>query len=860
MLGGKKKNKVDFSKARRFKVACERGLASSQVQSRIYDGYVNYDSAVKTKSVARIIASHLMTLFNLVNIIIAIALVCVGSYKNVLFMLVISANILIGIIQEIRAKIATDKLSFVSRSITKVIRDGVTEEIADNEIVLDDLIVFKSGDQIPVDCIVMEGECEVNESFVTGESDSVFKGIDDTLLAGSFVSGGECKAKADKIADNSYISSISKSAKVIKGGSSVLMTSLKRVITALSIVIFPLGIMLFIQQYSITGQDIRLTIENTSASLLGMIPQGLILLTSSALALSVVKLSKRKVLVKDLYSVEMLARVDTVCLDKTGTLTEGKLNVEKLIIKDSSVNAETILSSLADALGKDNATMEAIGDAYSESCAYGLVKRIPFSSKTKWSGCMFDGLGSAVIGAAEYIMPSNKAILNEISRYSSDYRVLLLCVSKESMDFGVLPQNMKPAAFVLLRDRIRPEAPDLIEYLVSQDVDVRIISGDNPVTVSAIAKVCGVPNAHKYIDCSTLKNEKDIERAAREYKVFGRVTPFQKKQLVLAMKADKHTVAMTGDGVNDVLAMKEADCSIAMGSGTDAARNVSKLVLLQSDFDSLPYVIAEGRQSINNIQRSASFFLTKTVYATLLAFLFLFIARPYPFKPIQQSLISFACIGFPSIVLALEPNKSRIKGSFFGNVILRALPGGLTVAFAVTAMALFGGHGVYNSEIPTAVLYITGFVSFLELIGICFPPNKLGKALIIAVAAIFVGGCLIMPDLWDIEGLSAITWLIAGIICALSAICAYYLTRFSRRILYGKRLPVPEELYKYPEEPDENTERDVLTQGEQLDFDDLEETQDTEATEEPEAEEMPSLTRHEGNDSEEGIKRSLPKN
>ena len=799
------RKKTDFSSAVRYTPDPLTGLDDEQVKERVANGFVNYDATVGTKSVSRIIIGHLMTLFNLVNIIIAIALVAVGSYKNLLFMTVITANVLIGIIQEIRAKKATDKLSFVARSVSTVIRNGAETKVPAEEIVLDDILSYRIGDQIDVDCVVVSGECEANESFVTGESDAVFKGCGETLLAGSFVSSGECRAKADKIADQSYISSISKSAKSIKAGRSVLMTSLKRVITILSCVIFPLGFFIFIDQYAITN-SVSETVISTSAQLLSMIPQGLMLLTSTALALSVVKLSRHSVLVKDLYSVEMLARVDVVCLDKTGTLTEGRLNVEKLVVKDETYDPELLLAALASSLGKDNATMEAIGESYPDDPGYGTIKKIPFSSKEKWSGCVFEGIGSVVIGAAEYIMPGNSAVLDEAASYAGDYRVLLLCTSKNDMDHGRLPSDLRPAAFVLLRDKIRKEAPDLISYLVNEDVGVRIISGDNPVTVSAIAKVCGVPDAEKYVDCSTLKTEKDIKKAAAEYVVFGRVTPFQKKQLILALKKKKHTVAMTGDGVNDVLAMKEADCSIAMGSGTDAARNVACLVLLGSDFDSLPHVIAEGRRSVNNIQRSASFFLTKTVYATLMAISFLLIHQKLPFQPIQQSLISGVCIGLPSVVLAFEPNHERIKGNFFGNVILRSLPGGITIAAAITLTSCLGTfskmlEGTFlaftvNPEcIPTMSLYITGLISFLVLISICYPPNRLGKLLMAVVASLFIGGVIILGGLFEIAHLGFTEIMFTVVICALSTALMYLLTRASRRILYGRRIKdiLPEE-------------------------------------------------------------------
>ena len=499
---------------------------------------------------------------------------------------------------------------------------------------------------------------------------------------------------------------------------------------------------------------------------------------------------------------EMLARVDIVCLDKTGTLTEGRLNVEGVVKLDENAEPETLLGSLACALGAENATMEAVAKAFPLEKCPEAISKAPFSSKTKWSGCVLENIGSVVLGAAEYIMPQNEKVMEKVREYSRDNRVLLLCTSSDtSLSPGNLPAGLRPAALVLLRDKIRAEAPRLIEYLVSQDVGVRIISGDNPLTVSSIAKLCGVPDADKYIDCSTLRTDKEVAAAATEYVVFGRVTPFQKKLLVKALKKKKHTVAMTGDGVNDVLAMKESDCSVAMGGGTDAACNVATLVLLRSDFDSLPHVIDEGRRSVNNIQRSAAFFLTKTIYATIIAFLFLVLQKKYPLQPIQMSLVSFACIGFPSIILAFKPNHDRIKGSFFGNVLIKAFPGGISVALAVTICACLNDIAAFLQSVPalswmsvtfdqaelsTLVLYVMGFVSYLVLVAVCRHPNKFDKALMIAVALIFVGGAVLLHDILELETLSASQVIVAVFVSAVSGTVMILLTLLARKRLDAK--------------------------------------------------------------------------
>lgn len=730
-------NNIKFEDAPRYSPSPDEGLTASQIKERRKDGYENFNATVKTKSISKIILSNTLSVFNFVNIIIAVALIAVGSYKNTTFMAVILCNIGIGIFQELRAKHAVEKLSFISQAKANVIRCGKAEEIPVDEVLLDDIVVVKSGSQLFADCVILKGECEVNESFVTGEAESVFKHVGDTLLSGSFISSGECIARADKIADRTYISSISRSARTIREAQSVLMKSLKRIISVIAIAIFPIGALLFIDQFNHFG-NIQEAVVRTSAALIGMIPQGLMLLTSTALAVSVIRLSRKKVLVKDLYGIEMLARVDTVCLDKTGTLTEGSLYVDGVVSLDGS-DPEPMLKALASALGSDNATMAAICDKYGigESKA---VKKIPFSSKTKWSGIVTSS-ESIILGACEYILPENEEVLKKVRGYSETHRVLLLAKSSDSMDFGVLPQSITPVALVLLTDKIRPEAKKLISYFNTQEVDVKIISGDNPVTVAAIARRVGVRGWEKYIDCSTLKTDSDIRNAAMKYTVFGRVTPFQKKQLVLALKRKKRTVAMTGDGVNDVLAMKEADCSVAMGGGTDAARNVAKIVLVNSNFDSLPSVIGEGRRCVNNIQRSASFFLSKTIYSSLLAVLLLILHRVYPFQPIQQSYISLFGIGIPSFILALQPNRNPIQGSFFGNVFKKAVPTGLSVTVCTLLISYLGEAMHFSAtDVTTVNVIVTGLISVLLLIWVCVPFNRRSMILFSAISLMYCAG------------------------------------------------------------------------------------------------------------------------
>ena len=598
--------------AERYEPAPDRGLTDAQAAKRRDERLSNENASVQSKSYARIFSDNLLTLFNFINLLLAVAVLAVGAYKNALFIGVVLCNAAIGIFQEIRAKRVVDKLSFLSQSQVTVIRDGEELSLPIDEVVLDDVLAFSNGSQVCADSIVLTGECEVNESFVTGESDAVFKKPGDLLLAGSFVVSGACRARADRVADGNYISRISAGAKYIKKETSQILAGLKRIIKIMSVIILPLGIALFLKEYSV-AHDLTRTILGTAAALINMIPQGLMLLTSSALALGVVKLSRERVLVQDLYAIEMLARTDTLCLDKTGTLTEGRMEVVDLVPLRTGPDLEIALRSLCAATGDTNATAEAVRARFGKGECLIPTASFPFSSKTKWSGANFGKHGCYVMGACEFLFPAPSGALSEaVRRYADDYRIIVLAFSNTLCSAGRLPEALEPLALVLLRDRIRPNADKVLQFFYAQGMDMKIISGDSPQTVAGIAKTVGVRGWEKHIDCSTLKTDAEVAEAAGKYTVFGRVTPEMKKSLVLALKAGGHTVAMTGDGVNDVLALKEADCGIAMAGGSDAARNVANLVLMDSAFDPLPAVIAEGRRSVNNIQRSASLFLVKT--------------------------------------------------------------------------------------------------------------------------------------------------------------------------------------------------------------------------------------------------------
>lgn len=651
------------------------GLTKEEVEERIKENKVNYDTSLPTKSIKTIVRENIFTLFNLINILLGVAVFCVGSYKNLLFLIVIFCNTAISIIQEINSKKAVDKLSILAQAKVNCIRDGEKQEIGINSIVLDDLLMLETGNQIVADSIILEGEVEVNESFITGESDVIYKRKGDTLLSGSFVVSGKCKAEVIHIGDENYTSKISSGAKYVKKVNSEIMKSLNGIIKIVSIAIVPIGILLFFNQLGLTENSFKNAVVNTVAAIIGMIPEGLVLLTSTVLAVSVIRLSKRKVLVQELYCIETLARVDTLCLDKTGTITEGRMEVNDIIeITKSKEELEEILSEIASASDDNNFTIEAIRAKYKNKEKWKVINKVPFSSQKKWSGVSFKDKGSYIIGAPEFVLREKYDEYKErIEKYSNDYRVIIVANSEGDFIEKELPDKLEVLGFVLISDVIRKEANKTLKYFKEQGVNIKIISGDNPITVSKIAKRAGVENSEKYINMQEIKTKEQLEKAAKEYTIFGRVTPVQKKELVQALKKEGHTVAMTGDGVNDVLALKEADCSIAMASGSDATRNVAELVLLDSNFASMPEIVLEGRRTINNIERSATLFLVKTIYASILAIIFLFVNMPYPFMPIQLTLISTVTIGIPSFVLALEPNKERIKGKFLRNVISRAL-------------------------------------------------------------------------------------------------------------------------------------------------------------------------------------------
>lgn len=718
----------------------KQGLSSSEVKLRINQGKVNYDTTTPSKTIKQILIENTFTLFNFINIILGVAIILVGAYKNLLFLGVVICNTLISTIQEIRAKKTVDKLSVISSSKAKVIRDGKQREIHIDNIVLDDIIMYGSGNQIVVDSKIVEGFCEVDESFITGEAKTIYKKEGDTLLSGSFIVSGNVKAKVIHVGLDNYTSIISHDAKRIKKEiNSQIMRSLNKIVKYVSIALVPIGILLLLRQFSIDDNTTQNAVVSVVAAVVGMIPEGLILLVSTVLAISVLRLSKYNVLVQDLYALETLARVDTLCLDKTGTITEGKMEVTDVIpLDDHKINElDEILEAIATNSEDKNPTINAIKEKYNDVSNIKAKKNIPFSSERKYSGIVLKD-ESYIMGAPEFVLEDKlKNYDKKIDELSKNNRVLVL-IKTPVMKDNKLPIEKEVLGLILIKDKLRNEVIKTLRYFMDNDVNIKVISGDSVSTVSSVAKSVGIDVSGVY-DARDITEETDLNMVVEENTVFGRVRPDQKKMLISALKRNGHVVAMTGDGVNDVLALKEADCGVAMNDGADAARNVAELVLLDSNFDSMPKIVKEGRRTINNVERSATLFLSKTIYASLLALLFLFINYTYPFIPIQMTLINSLTIGIPAFILALEPNKTRVKGKFFINVISKAIPSGITTVVNILLLVFFANLlNIPNEQTSTIAVIITAYTAILLIYRISKPLNLLRKSLLVLISAIFL--------------------------------------------------------------------------------------------------------------------------
>ena len=741
----------------RFKPDINNGLTKKQVDSRFKDNLYNIDTTVTTKPTKDIIKDNVFTIFNIVNFFLACMVLTTGSFKNLLFMGGIICNTIISIFQELRSKKVLDKLQVVNESKVCTIRDGKEEKLSINSIVLDDVIKLELGNQIVVDSIILDGEVEVNESFITGEADTIYKKKGDMLLSGSFIVSGNCYAKVEHVGMDNYTAKISANTKKIKNNSSEIMRSLNKIITTVSFLIIPLGILLYFKQLSLPGNTTNEAILNTVAALIGMIPEGLVLLTSTVLAVGVIRLAQRKVLVQDLYCIEALARVDTICLDKTGTITEGIMEVVDVVDLDKEFDSNEILANINYQLNENNPTGIALNNKFGKKNNFKLKKKIPFSSAKKYSGCEFEN-GKFLVGAPEFILGDKiKKYKKELDKYIKDYRVIALV------------KDDKIISLLLLQDIVRKEAKATLDFFKSQGVKVKIISGDNPNTVYNIALKAGLDKNSKMIDARELTTDEEIFENIENYDVFGRVSPEQKRKFILALQRHGHSVAMTGDGVNDVLALKEADCSVAMASGTDAAKNVSQLVLLDSNFASMPYIVDEGRRSVNNIQRSASLFLVKTIYAFVLSFIFIFLNSPYPFIPIQLTLTSVLTVGIPSVILGLEPNHNIIKGKFLHNVLVKAVPFSISIIVGVLLVNLFGNvFDLARVQVSTLTAVVTTFNCFILLYKVCIPFNLLHKVLFSLMFVSYITLFVLLNDLFGFSSFSGkmiLIFIICGFVC-----------------------------------------------------------------------------------------------
>ena len=772
----------------------ERGLSTQQVQDRLDAGLHGGTAQGAGLSEREIILRHCLTFFNFIFIFLAVLLL-IGrsSPKNMGFLGVVIINTVIGIVQEIRAKRAVEKLSLVARRPVKVIRDGAALSVDPEHIVRDDMAEFGQGDQICADGILRAGELHVNESLLTGEEDSVDKVPGDRIHSGSLVLSGRGRVELTAVGADSGAAKLSREAKANpRGKKSEMIRALDKLILFLGIALVPVGIILFHQEYKVLNLGLQESTEGTVAALIGMIPEGLYLLTSVALAVSAQKLSRQRVLVQDMNSIETLARVDVLCVDKTGTITEPDMVVDNVIPLGDSLppeELENLLTAMYGTTEPDNATAKAMKELFSGSSSLVCSKRVPFSPETKWYGCEFEERGSFVVGAPEFLLQDRPDSYGIGAWASQGYRVLLLAAYASPLEAGKLDASLvTPLALVLLTGKLRPNAKETFAYFARQGVTVKVISGDNPATVSQIAQQAGIPGSECYIDAATLDTPEKIREAALHYTVFGRVTPQQKKDLVAALQKKKHVVAMTGDGVNDLLAMKQANCSIAMASGAEAASSLSSLVLLDSDFSAMPGVVAEGRRVINNIQRSASLFLVKNIFSFFLSLITLFTAWPYPLEPIHLTVISSLAIGVPSFVLTFEPKYDRIKGKFLPTVLRRAFPGGLTNVFVVLiCQAFMAVFGLPGEEVSTVCAAILSFVGLLVLFQVCKPFNLFRKCLWCAMGAGMLVCFTLLGDILDLRTWSGEVRLVMGTLLLMTPTVFFTIQRLFDT-LYDARL------------------------------------------------------------------------
>lgn len=796
-MARRKKLQVEEKKERRlpttrYNPEYKKGLTSQQVQEHRLHGWTNKAVEPPSKTTKEIVHENVFTYFNLIFVVLAVLLCLVGSFRDLTFLPVIIANTLIGIIQEIRAKQVLDKLTMLNAPRASVVRDGKRTVINAEDLVVDDIVIFKAGDQVCADAEVSAGEVQVNESLLTGEADEITKRKGDKLMSGSFIVSGQCHARLDKVGEDSYISKLTLQAKAMQSKEqSEMIRSLDKLVKCVGVAIIPIGIVLFSQAFFIQHDGFRESVTSMIAAVIGMIPEGLYLLASVALAVSSIRLAQKKVLLHDMKCIETLARVDVLCVDKTGTITENTMKVQKLIKTDEYDEKEKgglslLVGDFAATMTNDNITMAALKEYFTKASGKKVLSKTGFSSATKYSSVTFED-GAYVLGAPEFVLKEKyDDYAEEITEYASTgSRVLAFGIYDGEVDGKPLTHGILPFGFVLLANPIREAAKETFEYFAEQGVEVKVISGDNPVTVSNVAKQAGIKNADRYVDASEFEDEQSMRKALLNNTVFGRVTPSQKRKFVRILKEAGHTVAMTGDGVNDVLALKDADCSIAMASGSDAAAQASQLVLLESDFSCMPEVVLEGRRVVNNIQRSASLFLVKNIFSFLLSVASVVFMFTYPLEPSQVSLISMFTIGVPAFFLALEPNKNMIKGHFLTNVLLKALPAALTDALAVAALVIFGRtFDVSSTDISTAATMLLAIVGFMILYKISAPMNKIRFSIVSGCIAGLLFCSIFLKDLFAITSMTKECIMLFVVFAIATEPVLRYLTTLVEKVKY----------------------------------------------------------------------------
>lgn len=821
------------------------GLTNEQVQQRIEEGKINVNENPNTRSYKQIVRENVLTFFNFLNLALMIMVLLVGSYKNSMFMGIIVINTVIGIVQEVRAKKTLDKLAILTESKAVVLREGKKWSISTEKLVMDDILYLKTGDQIPADSKVLEGSIEVNESLLTGESDNLQKNEGDELFSGSFVTSGEAWCQIIHVGKDNYAAQITSEAKEFKRHNSELRNSLNAILKTISVIIVPMGLLLFYKQYYIAGNGIRDAVVNMVAAVLGMIPEGLVLLTSVALTIGTLALTRKNTLVQELYCIETLARVDTLCLDKTGTITAGTMCVEQVepYVEGMSIQKslpeneqpqipqsdadqpasaqscgentdasqpettllatsqpeltqpemtigeiERVMANMMSVLKDKNATADALHKRFSRRTDMPVDHCIPFSSDRKYSGVAFKDEGTYLMGAAQFLFPDgNEDLLRQCAQYGKEgLRVLVLAHSPNKNQENELPEGLRPVALFMITDIIREDAPETLEFFKNQGVNLKVISGDDPVTVSAIAKKAGLENADQYIDATTITTPEEMEHAVADCSVFGRVTPQQKKEMVLALQKQGHTVAMTGDGVNDVLALKEADCSVVMAEGSDAAKNIANVVLMDSNFSAMPDIVNQGRRVINNIRTAASMFLIKTIFSALLCLITIFWGESYPFEPIQMSLISACAVGIPTFLLAQENNFNKIESGFLRYVFMNAFPAAVTITGCVFTIMLVCQNVYHSNEmLSTACFLVTGWNYMAALKTVYAPLSKYRKIIIYGMQFIFFFAAVCVQNLLSLGSLEFGMIILVFILMTFSPVVIEVITEWCRA-MYNK--------------------------------------------------------------------------